>query len=134
MTVQGALYFSDGELAAMQAHQDMHMMDTCTVDLYIDAGADVFGNPNPSWVASAPIQCGFFPQRPDEGTQNTNAPLLLAQLRLPIGTAVTSRDRITITHRHGVALAVPEQFMMIGEPKKGPSGLVCVLEVVTDGS
>lgn len=132
--IQGDLYFSKDELALMQAHQAYHMMDTCTVDVCTDAGADAFGNPNPSWVASDPIKCGLRMTAPDEGALNADAPLMDAQLRLPIDTSISSKDRITITHRHGVPITPNETYMLIGEPKRGPSGLVCDLEIVTDGS
>lgn len=124
--------FSEQELAALQAHQTYHMMDTCTVDVYTDAGADAYGNPNPSWVAGTAVMCGLSMVKAAEGVENADAPLMDALLRLPIETAITSADRITITHRHGVELDAPETYLMISEPRRGPSGLVCQLKKATD--
>lgn len=126
--------FSTDELAGLQAAQEAHHMDTCTIDVYTDAGADAFGNPNPSWVAGSALACGFQPSVPDEELDASHVPVFDAKLRLPIGTTVNPQNRITITKRHGVTLSPSRTFEIVGEPKRGPSGLVVELKAVTDGS
>jgi hypothetical protein len=51
-------------------------------------------------------------------------------LRLPLGTAVDAADRIEIVQRFGVAHA-GEMYEVVGDPRQGPSGLVCSLAAVT---
>lgn len=129
----GELAFSPTELAAMQAVQEAHMMDMGTIDLYTDAGADEYGNPNPSWPAGVVTACGYEPVKPEEGMDNAQVPLFDARLRLPLSSVISSQDRFTLFQRHGVAIT-PITHEVIGEPKRGPSGLWCELKVVTDGS
>lgn len=126
--------FSVAELAGLQAAQDAHMMDTCTIDVYTNAGADTYGNPNPSWVAGSPMACGFQPSAIDEELDTSHVPTIDAKLRLPIGTTIDPQNRITITKRHGVTLSPSRRFEIVGEAKRGPSGLVLDLKAVTDGS
>lgn len=131
--MSGELSFSSTELAGLQTAQQAHMMDTCTVDVYTDAGADAYNNPNPTWVAGAEQPCGFMTTKDDEGNEAGHVPVRDARVRLPISASVTSKDRITITKRHGVAVTAVT-YAVVGTPKRGPSGLVVDLELVTDGS
>ncbi len=131
--MSGELSFSAAELAGLQAAQQAHMMDTCTVDVYTDAGADAYNNPNPSWVSGSALACGFMATKDDEGNAAGDVPVRDARLRLPIATVITSKDRITITKRHGVSIT-PVTYGVVGTPQRGPSGLVVALELVTDGS
>ncbi len=126
--------FTTAELTGLQTAQDVHMMDTCTIDVYTDAGADAFGNPNPSWVAGVAMACGFRSDVIDEELDTSNVPIIDAKVRLPIGTTINPQNRITITKRHGVTLSPSRRFEIVGEPKRGPSGLVLDLKAVTDGS
>jgi hypothetical protein len=51
-----------------------------------------------------------------------------AQLRLPINTVISGVDRVRITHRFGVMLLnIGVEYELIGEPMRGPSGLVLKL-------
>ena len=125
--------FSTAELASMQGTQEAHMMDSCTIDVYTNAGTDTFGNPNPSWVAGSPIFCGFQATKTDEALDESNVPTIDATVRLPIGTSINPKNRITITKRHGVTVTA-RHYEIVGEPKRGPSGLVLELKAVTDGS
>lgn len=125
--------FSTSELTAMQAAQDGHMMDTCTVDAYADGGPDAYGNSDPSWTPGSAIVCGFKPVKVAEGLEASEVPLKDAVIRLPIGTSLTNLDRITVTHRHGVAVT-NVTYAIVGEAKRGPSGLQVDVKRVTDGS
>jgi hypothetical protein len=124
--------FSAAELAGMRRTQDDHMMDTCTVDAYAAGATDAYGNPVAAWTAAAPIFCGYRPVKLADQMDLSKVPAFDATLRLPIGTAIDPRDRITITQRHGAAVT-PFTLEIVGEPKRGPSGLVLELRKVTDG-
>ncbi len=54
------------------------------------------------------------------------------QLRLPLDTVLDSRDRVLLLTRHGRALTTPLLFDLLGAPVPGPSGLVVLVEEVTD--
>lgn len=124
--------FSAAELAGMRATQDAHMMDRCTVDAYSDAGAGTYNYPQPTWTPGQEIRCGFQAVAVDEAlAQGADVPTVDARLRLPIATALGSKDRVTVTRRHGAAVP-PVQYEVVGEPKRGPSGLVLDLRKVTD--
>jgi len=109
------------------------MMDACTIDAYTDGGADDYGNPNPTWVSGSEIACGLHMLDVAEVLDASNVPTVDAKLRLPIATSIDPRDRITITKRFGVAITA-EKYIIVGQPKRGPSGLVLELKAVVDGS
>lgn len=116
----------------MQATQEAHMMDTCTIDRYAEGAVDGFNNPSKSYPSDTPISCGFMVTSAAEGLDHNEADLQDAQIRLPITTIIDLKDRITITHRHGVAISPPLQYEVFGQPKKGPSGLVVGLKKRND--
>lgn len=128
--------FSNAQLSRMQATQQAHLMDTCQVLLRLPGTTDDYGYPAKSWEASITTSCGFKPVSPKEALGQTEVPLFDATLRLPIALygTVTNLDRIKVTYRHGVALASPETFAIVGQPARGPSGLVVKLKRITDGS
>lgn len=123
--------FTTVDLTAMQAAQEAHMMDTCTIDVYTDGGADPYGAPSPTWVSGSPMACGFNTTRVEEVLGQTMVEAAEAALRLPIGTAIDPKDRVTITKRHGVAVSAV-QYAVVGTPRRGPSGLVVGLVKVND--
>lgn len=130
--MSGEAAFSDAELASMQATQEAHMMDACTVDAWSEGTADALGNKEPEWTPGPETPCGFQAVTVDEVLdQGADVPTVDGRVRLPIDTTVGPKDRITITKRHGVAVAA-EQYEVVGEKKRGPSGLVVELQKVTD--
>lgn len=123
--------FTDLELAEMQAHQEAHMMDMCTIDAW-SAGANAYNLPSPTWTSGAEVACGYEVIQPDEQMRTmTDAPAFDARLRLAAFTVVDAKDRITITKRHGVAIT-PLVHEVVGDAERGPSGLVLRLRKVTD--
>lgn len=129
----GDLTFSTDELTGMREAQADHYMDSCTIDVYTDAGADAFGNPNPSWVSGSEIDCGFQPMDPDEVLESSDVPVADGKLRLPITSNISAEDRVTITKRHGTD-TTDVTYEVAGPIMRGPSGLVVYLRQVTDGS
>lgn len=124
--------FSEDELAAMQAAQEAHMMDRCTLDLQVVGAAGAYNYELPTWPTGAESWCGFQPLAPDEVLdQGADVPVADGKMRLPLGTALSSEDRVTLIERHGVAIT-PETYEVVGEEQRGPSGLVVSLRKVTD--
>jgi len=127
----GSLSFSTSELAGLQSAQDAHMMDTCVRLVYTLGATDSHGKQAESWVVGATIDCGFYPGRSTEVMHWTEVVLTEAQIRLPISTVLNNRDRLRITHKHGVAITA-ETYEIVGQPLRGPSGLLLNLRRVTE--
>ena len=123
--------FTTGELAALETDQEAHMMDTCTIGVY-HAVPDGYGIPTPTYTAGNPTICGLNENVRQEVQSRGEVVMVDAVLRLPVGTAVDSRDRITITHRFGTQLVTQPVYNIIGTPRTGASGLLLNLELVTE--
>jgi hypothetical protein len=121
------------ELAEMRECQVASLQDTCKVLAY-SATTDDYGLPKASYTPGAAQACGFDPTSSREVQEGSQVAVVDARLRLPLGTVVTSRDRVQITHRFGEALSSPETYSIIGEPERGPVGLVLNLRTATDGT
>lgn len=117
----------------MQGAQDSAMMDTCQVLVYTEGAANAYNKPAITYPASAAIRCGWKPAT-KEMMQDTQVPAWDGRLRMPIGTVIKNTDRIRLTHRYGVALSPVQNYEIVGNPERGPSGLVLRLKSVTDGS
>ena len=128
--------FSSDELARMQATQESAMQDECQILSYAEAGKDKYGYPNAEWPAGLVSQCGFDPTASKEVMDKTEVAITDARLRLPLSLygSIDNRDRVRITERFGKVLAEQTVYEIIGEPERGPSGLVLNLKLVTDGS
>lgn len=125
---------TETQLSRMQAHANESMWDTCEL-LQRDANAvNVYGVPEPMYVSAGTSECGFQTPRHVEVMGTSQVPMFDAVLRLPIDTVITNVDRVRITHRHGVEQDTPLTYHIVGEPAKGPSGLLLNLRLVTDGT
>lgn len=107
------------------------MQDTCVIQTYW-ATFDTYGAPVITFTDGAPVGCGFDPTG---GRKNRRVDLTAlhvdATVRLPIGTAVSAKDRIKVTKRFGTALGAALVFDVQGSPQQGPSGIVLELAKVT---
>ena len=124
-------HFTTGELAALETDQEAHMMDACTIGAY-HAVPDGYGIPTPTYAAGSPTICGLNENVRQEVQSRGEVVMVDAVLRLPVGTVVDSRDRITITHRLGGELTVKPVYNIIGSPRRGASGLLLNLALVTE--
>lgn len=127
--------FSLVELAAMQAAQEAGMMDSGVLLAHVPGGTDEYGIPVDTWVEGAVIACGYDGRRHIEtgvpaGTDATQVALTDGRLRLPIDTVFDNLDRFRLTERFGVMLASPILFEFVGEPRRGPSGLLIDVKLV----
>jgi hypothetical protein len=68
-----------------------------------------------------------------QGAGDTSSVLVVAMIRLPLALygTVKATSRITITKRWGETLSVPEQYEIVGSPRRGAVALVADLRKVT---
>src|SRR5690606_35182941 len=121
--------FSADELQGMRDTQETHMMDTCVLLTRTTDTLDEYNRPAVSYAESNPVPCGFDPTAAKEVMDNAQVAVTDARLRLPLSADVTGLDRVRVTHRFGEALDTPVVFDVIGEPERGPSGLVLNLRL-----
>lgn len=124
--------FSAAELSTMQATQSDHMNDTCVILAY-GSTTDENNMPKPTYTAGSAMACGFRARTPREVLDRAEVAMSDGDVRLPVGTTLDRRSRIKITHRFGSALSPAQVYEIIGEPLRGPSGLVVLLKRATDG-
>jgi hypothetical protein len=126
-----------GELATFQGTQESAMHDTCVI-LTSVITTNRYGKPVETFTTGPEILCGF--RQGGQASAGTNEVMTETEvvtadavLRLPITTVITSRDRVAVTHRYGVAVTL-QAYGVLGQPARGPSALVVELELITDGS
>lgn len=124
-------HFTAAELTALETDQEAHMMDTCIIGSY-HAVPDGYGVPTATYRAGNPVICGFSENARREVQSRGEVVMVDAVLRLPVGTVIDSRDRITITHRFGSELAFKPVYNIVGAPRLGASGLLLNLALVTE--
>lgn len=115
----------------MRACQEEAMQDACLISRW-SGTPDSLGEMVGSWTPDErPTRCGLAWS---ERVEIRDGVKTLVQgefrLRLPHGTALDPRDRITITARFGEPVE-PETYEIDGTPAVGPSGLVVRLQKVT---
>ena len=127
-----------GELSAPRETQVAAMQDRCVI-LTATITTDRYGKPVKTTYASGPeIPCGFRQggqagAGTDEVMEGTEVVTADAVLRLPIGTVITSSDRVALTKRADAPVP-PQAYGVLGQPARGSTALVVELELITDGS
>lgn len=115
--------FSANELSRMQLTQVGAMQDTCKVQVY-SRTFDTYGAPLEVYTDGSAIDCGVLMNTERENwRREMTTERIGATIRLPIATILKTTDRIKVTHRFGVALGVDQVFEIVGEVRRGPSGL-----------
>jgi len=120
--------FTAADLAAMRTVQDAAMMDTCTLRVWTPT-VDDYGTEIAGYSDTADVACGLDvtgtrqkeSRRPDGTIAQIAAVLRLA---LDDGAGLTAKDRITVTHRNGEALATALSYGIDGTVERGPTGVV----------
>lgn len=130
--------FTLTELSRMQGAQEGAMQDQGAILHYVAGVTDEYGMPVSVWVEGPVTECGYDGQRRQEagvpaGTPDTQVELTDGRLRLPIDTTISRLDRFELTQRFGVMLETPVVFELMGEPRRGPSGLLVDVRRVTNG-
>jgi hypothetical protein len=127
-------HFTTVELSRLAGTQTGAMQDICRILAYSAVSSD-YGpaTGQATYTAGSPVVCGYNP-KPKEVQGDGQVMMTDGTLRLPSGTTISHLDRIRLTHRYGVALSPVETFEVLGQPARGPSGLVVYLRMVTDGT
>lgn len=126
--------FSLGELGRMQGTQQGAMQDVCVLEQWTAGVQDDYGVKASSYVDGAELVCGLdLTQNDLDEANSAETSLAEGRLRLPIDTQLDRRDRVRITRRFGVLLETPVRYELVGDPRRGPSGLVVNVRVVTNG-
>jgi hypothetical protein len=122
------------DIALMRADQALSRWDTCRRLVYTAGATNAYGMPEPpTYVRGDAITCGLDMNSTNEVMIGTQVIIADASLRLLVTTTLDNRDRIEITQRFGEVVAAPLVYEIIGEPERGPSGLVVNLRLATDG-
>lgn len=117
------------DLAVMRADQTLGMYDTCKIGAYT---APSTSGGSPSYSYGAAIACRFVPGANGESrTAKMTVVVTPARVRLPMGTTVTAKDRVQITHRFGVALGTALEFNAQGQPSQGATCITLELREAT---
>lgn len=119
-----------GEIAQMRGTQQAAMMDTCRRLVWTYIGEDELGNPIYDYVPGAILICGLNPDPAKELAGETQLTVADARLRLAIGTVLDNRDRLEILTRNGEALDPAPIYEIIGQPRRGVTGLLLDLRTV----
>lgn len=123
-----------GELTSLRSAYDGTLLDTCQLLSWGGTARDDHNQPAPAWQLLLTTSCGFQSGATGEVLDGTEVVTVDATLRLPLALegSLGSRDRVRVTHRHGEVLAAPLTFSIVGEPLRGPAGLVVHLQRVTE--
>lgn len=120
------------ELAHLSAVANSSMMDTCIPMIYSVAGLNAVREPFETWTDAPPSPCGlnvYSDRQKGKEIVRPDGTVVIseARLRLPLGTSITERDRVRITHRLGAELPTPETWEIVSPVKRGPTALVMEL-------
>lgn len=115
--------FTTTEMERMQEAQETGMMDTCELLIRTERAQDEYGMPVEQWVIGSVCACGLENRAADE-TLNGEADLFDARIRLPLDTDLSRVDRLRLTRRFGMLLEQAEDYELVGETQRGPSGLL----------
>ena len=123
------------DLAQMQDVQVDSMMDTCDVLTYTAGAINAYGKPSPAtYVSSGAIACGVgYIRSASSAEARDQVSTLRVQVRLPLDTTVTGKDRIEVQKRLGADITAIT-YGILGEIRRGPSCLTCDVFQITDGS
>ena len=114
---------STNMLRRLRLTAEQAMQDKCVIGVY-HAVPDAYGIPTPTYRPGSPVPCGLNESDWREVQSKGEVVLTDAVLRLPAGTVLDSRDRITITHRYGIGeLTEKPVYSIIGFPQVGTCGL-----------
>lgn len=112
---------SAGELTEMRNVAEGSMQDECYL------GSDAPGGTGPdaddgnvTWADTATVS-GCDASASDEVDDGSQATLTEMTIRLPLSAAVTNLSMVKVTKQHGAALATPEVYRVLGQPRRGVS-------------
>ena len=118
------MIFTPSHIALLESVQEAHMPHTAAI-LNRTAVANQYGEQETTYTSVWVGPCGENRTPGKEITVNRESVQIDAVLRLPkVSEAYISQgDRISITHRFGVALPTAVVYEAVGLPSHGPSGI-----------
>lgn len=127
--------FSTTELTGMRSAQADHMMDTCLVREHSDGARSARGLVSSDFTDATPIDCGLelkFGFERYVGMTDRNVKYIQYNgiLRVPIGTVITEKDIVRITHRHGEAITPALDFEVVSPETRGATASRYLLKKV----
>lgn len=125
---------AEAQRSRLAANQEAVLKDTGQVLAFSQVVGSDYRQANATYTAGAAISVGYSPSGPNEVHEDQEVAILAGRVRLPLGTAVTSKDRIRITHIGGQELATALTFAVYGPPMVRPTVTICNLAKITDGS
>ena len=113
--------------ARMKRTQEATMYQMCSIEHYA-----VSDDGSCSYLEPVTVKCGIKSTSKGAGGSGSLYDNVTAdaELRLPIGTTVGARDRVTMLQSFGEALAVRHYEVCAVPADYGPSGIVCLLKEV----
>lgn len=123
----------NGTIGRLRQINDRGLMDRCVILEHAAGSTNGYGLANVTYTAGSGVNCLFRPEKRGEGMDQSDVPLADARMRLEMGTEIRAVDRVRLTHLHGDALAQPEDYEIIGEPRRTYTGIVLRLKLVTTG-
>jgi len=124
------------ELDSMEEAYLATLLDTCVLLPYTVTATDDYGKPVEVWEEGVTSACGYDPQasRFKESLNQTEVPVEVSALRLPLDIAIDNRDKVRLTHRYSRLLTPYLYFEIYSDPIIGLSGITILMKNVTDGS
>jgi hypothetical protein len=124
------------DMQQMQAAQEASMPDECQLLRRTDGAVDAYGVPAPAYAVAATVKCGLSHSQVNSEAggrerRGTQVPIEIRRLRLPADTSVSNIDRVSITRRFGASIT-PVLYEIVGDPQRGPSGLLVQIQKVTE--
>lgn len=121
------------ERTRLRATMAETLLDSCRILAYTTGAADAYGMSAVTYTAGSEIACGYEPTASDEVQRENQVIVTDGKLRLPIGTTVTTSDRVLVTKKLGETLTTQPTYEIVGLVQ-GPTAIVLDLAIVTDGS
>ena len=121
--------FTTDDLSFFQTTQETYMQDTGKVGTY-SVAENTYGEMIVTYTFGDAMDCGFrhLTAREIERLEGIALPVD-AEIRLAIDTTITGKDQFKLTHRFSVDVT-DETYQVVGEPRRGPSGLQVFLRLV----
>jgi len=120
---------SSSEVSRIRTSQLETLHDVCVIQTFSSSGSNTFGETVGSWTSGCPIACGLWE---NGGVKSYQGNVILteadATLRLPSGTAITTKNYVKVTYLYGSAVSGSLIYSVYSEPKNGLSGLVVELK------
>jgi len=102
---------------------ERHMVDTLQIGT--DSGSGYGNSPASSWAYDAEntVKCFVNTSKSREVSDGTHTTVTDAVISVPLGSAITSANRVKVTHRFRTALSAAEIYAVVGAPRNGRASM-----------